>query len=60
MAWIVLVHAHLEQVEVLQRVAQRVQLHVLDDRVDRRARTGDLDLEDRRGGRRAALSASRR
>ena len=31
------VHAHLEQVEVLQRVAQRVQLHVLDDRVHRRA-----------------------
>ena len=32
------VHAHLEQVEVLQRVAQRVQLHVLDERVHRRAR----------------------
>ena len=41
------VHAHLEQVEVLQRVAQRVQLHGLDDRVHRRLGAGHLDLEHR-------------
>ncbi len=56
------VHAHLEQVEVLQGVAQRVQLHVLDEGVDRRARARHLDLEDRvasagRGQRLAQMTA---